>query len=87
MDYRYFPDPDLPPLRITRDFIDERNIVELPIDRRLKYKNTYKLIEDDARILSNDRLTSDFYEKLVELTGDTKKSCSYITTVLFAIFE
>jgi aspartyl-tRNA(Asn)/glutamyl-tRNA(Gln) amidotransferase subunit B len=87
MDYRYFPDPDLPPLVIAKDYIKEREIGELPIDRRLKYKNEYKLIEDDARILSNDRLTSDFYEKLVELTGDTKKSCSYITTILFAIFE
>lgn len=87
MDYRYFPDPDLPPLILDQEFIDERKIDELPIDRRLKYKNEYKLIEDDARILSNDRLTSDFYEKLVEMTGDTKKSCSYITTVLFAIFE
>jgi aspartyl-tRNA(Asn)/glutamyl-tRNA(Gln) amidotransferase subunit B len=87
MDYRYFPEPDLPPLTLTRAFIDERKIAELPIDRRIKYRDEYKLIEDDARILSNDRLTSDFYEKLVELTGDPKKSCSYITTVLFAIFE
>ncbi|GAB0174593.1 MAG: Asp-tRNA(Asn)/Glu-tRNA(Gln) amidotransferase subunit GatB [Candidatus Altimarinota bacterium] len=87
MDYRYFPDPDLPPLILSPSFLDERIIDELPIDRRLKYKNDYKLIEDDARILSNDRTTSDFYEKLVELTGDPKKSCSYITTVLFAIFE
>ncbi len=87
MDYRYFPDPDLPPLVIAKDFIKERMIDELPMDRRMKYKNNYKLIEDDARILSNDRLTSDFYEQLVALTWDPKKSCSYITTVLFAIFE
>jgi aspartyl-tRNA(Asn)/glutamyl-tRNA(Gln) amidotransferase subunit B len=87
MDYRYFPDPDLPPLHITATYIAEREIGELPIDRRLRYKNAYHLIEDDARILSNDRLTSDFYEKLVAMTGDPKKSCSYITTVLFALFE
>jgi aspartyl-tRNA(Asn)/glutamyl-tRNA(Gln) amidotransferase subunit B len=87
MDYRYFPDPDLPPLTLTPEFISEREIGELPMDRRMKYLNEYKLIEDDARILSNDRLTSDFYEELVTLTGDTKKSCSYITTVLFALFE
>lgn len=87
MDYRYFPDPDLPPLLLSKDFIEERRIGELPIDRRIKYRDTYNLIEDDARILSNDRTTSEFYEKLVELTGDPKKSCSYITTVLFAIFE
>jgi aspartyl-tRNA(Asn)/glutamyl-tRNA(Gln) amidotransferase subunit B len=87
MDYRYFPDPDLPPLRLTQEYIDMRTIGELPIDRRLKYKNDWKLPEDDARILSSDRMTSDFYEKLVEISGDPKKSCSYITTVLFAIFE
>lgn len=87
MDYRYFPDPDLPPLLLTREYIDERTIDELPMDRRLKYLEEYKLGEDDARILSNDRLTSDFYEKLVEMTKDPKKSCSYITTILFAIFE
>lgn len=87
MDYRYFPEPDLPPLTLTREFIDERNIGELPIDRRIKYLEQFKLIGDDARILSGDRYTSDFYEKLVEITGDAKRSCSYITTVLFAIFE
>ena len=68
MDYRYFPDPDLPPLVLTQGYIDERSVSELPIDRRMRYKNDYKLIEDDARILSNDRLTSDFYEELVALT-------------------
>ena len=87
MDYRYFPDPDLPPLLITREYIDERGIGELPVDRRMKYLNEYKLVADDARILSGDRLTSDFYESLVSLTQDPKKSCSYITTVLFALFE
>lgn len=87
MDYRYFPDPDLPPLILEQEFIDARHIYELPIDRRLKYRDEYGLVEDDARILSSDRLTSDFYETLVSLTGDTKKSCSYITTILFAIFE
>lgn len=87
MDYRYFPDPDLPPLILTREFIDERSIWDLPMDLRLKYLNDYKLIEDDARILSGDRLTSDFYEQLVAITQDPKKSCSYITTILFALFE
>lgn len=87
MDYRYFPEPDLPPLVITPEYIEARRVGELPIDRRIKYVESYKLIEDDARILSSDRLTSDFYEELVERTGDPKRSCSYITTVLFALFE
>ena len=87
MDYRYFPDPDLPPLILTKEYIQERDIGELPIDRRLRYLSEYKLSEDDARILSADRLTSDFYDELVAISGDAKKSCSYITTILFAIFE
>ncbi len=87
MDYRYFPDPDLPPLVLTREYINDRNIVDLPMDRRLKYLNEYKLGEDDARILSENIETSNFYEKLVAITSDPKKSCSYITTILFAIFE
>ena len=87
MDYRYFPDPDLPPLILTKEYIQERDIGELPIDRRLRYLSEYKLSEDDARILSADRLTSDFYDELIAISGDAKKSCSYITTILFAIFE
>lgn len=87
MDYRYFPDPDLPPLEISRDFIEERKVPDLPIDRREKYLNDFDLSEDDARILSQDRAISDFYETIAKISGDPKKSCSYITTVLFAIFE
>ena len=44
MDYRYFPDPDLPPLTLTPEFISEREIGELPMDRRMKYRSEYKLI-------------------------------------------
>ncbi len=87
MDYRYFPDPDLPPLVLTEAYITKREIDELPIDRRLKYLNEYKLSSDDARILASDHVTSDFYEKLVQITNDPKKSCSYITTILFSIFD
>lgn len=87
MDYRYFPEPDLPPLIVTPEFTAERAIAELPIDRRAKYIDTFELWADDARILSNERLISDYFEKLVSLTNDPKKSCSYITTILFSLFE
>jgi len=87
MDYRYFPEPDLPPLVISKEFIEARAIGDLPIDRRLKYVNEYKLQADDARILSASRELSDFYEELVKLTNDAKKSCSYITTILFTLFD
>lgn len=89
MDYRYFPEPDLLPLEITPDFVEncKKDLGELPIEKRLKYLNEYKLWEDDARILTADKNLSDYFEKLIVLTGDAKKSCSYITTILLALIK
>jgi aspartyl-tRNA(Asn)/glutamyl-tRNA(Gln) amidotransferase subunit B len=87
MDYRYFPEPDLPPLVITQEYIDERKIAELPIDRRQKYLNEWKLLPDDARILSSERAMSDFFEKTVALTNEPKKSASLILTVILGILK
>ena len=89
MDYRYFPEPDLLPLELSDEFIEEAKtcLVELPIDRRIRYLNTHKLQEDDARLLTADYELSNYFEKLFELTGDAKKSCSYITTILLALIK
>jgi aspartyl-tRNA(Asn)/glutamyl-tRNA(Gln) amidotransferase subunit B len=89
MDYRYFPEPDLLPLELSDEFIEETKklVVELPIERRLRYLNEHKLKEDDARLLTADYELSNYFEKLVELTKDPKKSCSYITTVLLALIK
>ncbi len=89
MDYRYFPEPDLLPLELSDEFIADAKkcLVELPIDRRLRYLNTHKLQEDDARLLTADYELSNYFEKLFELTWDAKKSCSYITTILLALIQ
>jgi aspartyl-tRNA(Asn)/glutamyl-tRNA(Gln) amidotransferase subunit B len=89
MDYRYFPEPDLLPLNLSDEFVNEieKLKVELPITRRLRYLNEYKLGVDDARILTADKEISDYYEELVTLTNDPKKSCSYVTTILLAIIK
>lgn len=89
MDYRYFPEPDLLPLNLSDEFIAEArtHLVELPIEKRLKYLEQYKLSDDDARILTSDRQLSLYFEKLLELTNDPKKSCSYITTILLALMK
>lgn len=86
MDYRYFPEPDLLPLALDQSEIDSTKIIELPVDRRLKYLE-YGLLSDDARILSDRRELSDFYDSLVSMTNDPKKSASLITTVLFALMS
>jgi len=89
MDYRYFPEPDLLPLDLTDDFIENvrKGVVELPIERRIKYLRDYKLSSDDARILTFSKSLSDYFEELVALTKDPKKSCSYLTTILLALIN
>ncbi len=89
MDYRYFPEPDLLALNLEDDFIDEAKstIPELPIDKRLRYLNDFKLSDDDARLLTTSRDLSEYFDELVKLTNDAKKSCSYITTILLAMIN
>ena len=89
MDYRYFPEPDLLPLVLEDDFINEARslLPELPIEKRLKYLNEYKLWDDDARILTVTRDLSEYFDELVKLTNDPKKSCSYIVTILLALIN
>lgn len=89
MDYRYFPEPDLLPLVLSDELISEVKsmIPELPIEKRIKYLNDYNLSEDDARLLTTSRDLSEYYDELVKLTNDAKKSCSYITTVLLAMMN
>lgn len=89
MDYRYFPEPDLLPLELNDEFITEAKatIPELPIEKRIKYLEKYKISQDDARILTTTKELSEYFDELVELTWEPKKSCSYITTVLLAIMN
>jgi aspartyl-tRNA(Asn)/glutamyl-tRNA(Gln) amidotransferase subunit B len=89
MDYRYFPEPDILPIVLDDAFIEEARVTlpELPIEKRLKYLEEYKLGKDDARILTVTRDLSEYFDKLVELTNDPKKSCSYMTTILLAMIN
>ncbi len=89
MDYRYFPEPDLLPVELDDEFIEEsrKQIPELPIEKRIRYLNDFKLSDDDARLLTTHRDLSEYFDELVKLTNDAKKSCSYITTVLLALMK
>ncbi len=89
MDYRYFPEPDLMPIILDDEFIEEckRKLPELPIEKRLRYLNKYNLKEDEARLLTSDKNLSDYFEKLLNFTKDPARSCSYITTILLALIK
>ena len=70
-DYRYFPDPDLPPLVISAEWIErvKKELPELPEALRKRFINDYGLPEYDATVLTQSKAMAEYYEKLISLTG------------------
>jgi len=66
-DYRYFPEPDLPPISVDRAWVAkiETTLPELPDAKRARYEQLWGVSHVDAGILSGERLVSDFFEKTV----------------------
>ncbi|NDB83410.1 MAG: Asp-tRNA(Asn)/Glu-tRNA(Gln) amidotransferase subunit GatB, partial [Alphaproteobacteria bacterium] len=66
MDYRYFPDPDLPPIILTEEFIESirENLPELPDQKLNRYIKDYGLSEYDAKLLSSDIEISRYFEEV-----------------------
>ncbi len=64
-DYRYFPEPDLPPVVVPDDWIDRcrRTLPEMPAERRRRFREDLGLREPDAALLAADRAWADFFEK------------------------
>ncbi len=90
MDYRYFPDPDLPPLVITEDFIRgvEKTLPELPDAKRARFMKDYGLNAYDAGVLTGSRELADYYEQLVRESGsDPKIAANWVTGELAAFLN
>ncbi len=87
-DYRYFPDPDLPPLMIESNTIEElkKKLPELPDKKKIRFMEELNLNEYDAEILSNDKETANFFEKIVH-KRDPKFVTSWITGELFSYLK
>lgn len=84
-DYRYFPEPDLPPLFVKRETVEEYRgmLPELPYIRRLRYIKDYGLSEGDVYLLTENKALAEYFEKTLLLTKyDPKKVASFITTVI-----
>ena len=66
-DYRYFPDPDLPPIHITEELINEIRLmlVELPIAKKKRFMNEYSMNDADADILVSDKKIADYTEQVI----------------------
>jgi aspartyl-tRNA(Asn)/glutamyl-tRNA(Gln) amidotransferase subunit B len=83
-DYRYFPEPDIPPLYLDKKIVDEYRKVlpELPNLKKKRYMEEMDLNEDDARILTSDLKLAQYFEEVVAGTSDVGKSVSFINTIL-----
>ena len=68
-DYRYFPDPDLPPLLIKSDRIEslKDSIPELPHKRKKRLIEEFDLSEEDVEVLTSSRSLADYFEDLATL--------------------
>jgi len=88
-DYRYFPDPDLVPLVIDNNWIDQvrQTLPELPESRKQRFIDQYGLLADDARFLTGTREMADYFEQCIEIFPDAKKVCNWITGSLVAFLN
>ena len=88
-DYRYFPEPDLQPLIVSEQFIEDvrRSLPELPENRRKRFGEQYGLSYADASQLVSDRDLADYYEAAAEASGNPRSAANWIRTELLRELE
>lgn len=79
-DYRYFPEPDLPPIHISDDWIEEvrASIPEMPDKRRERYTQDWGIPAYDAGVLTQTKEMSDFYDATVAAGADPKLAANWL---------
>jgi aspartyl-tRNA(Asn)/glutamyl-tRNA(Gln) amidotransferase subunit B len=90
-DYRYFPEPDLPPLEISREWVEElrARLPELPDVKKARFVAEYELGDYDAGLLVEDRAVANYYEAVVAAAGRAtpKIVANWITGALFGLMN
>jgi aspartyl-tRNA(Asn)/glutamyl-tRNA(Gln) amidotransferase subunit B len=83
-DYRYFPEPDLPPLHTPADKLNElkKLVPEMPAQKRERYEREYGLLSDDIRILTEDLYIARYFEEVISMIDNPKLAVSFINTIL-----
>ncbi len=79
-DYRYFPDPDLPPLVLSAEFIaaQQTELPELPAAKRERFVAQYALSTTDAAVLTAERAVADYYESVVRAGAEPKAAANWV---------
>jgi aspartyl-tRNA(Asn)/glutamyl-tRNA(Gln) amidotransferase subunit B len=88
-DYRYFPEPDLPPLIVSEEFIERvrATMPELPEDRRKRFVSQYGLTYAVASQLVSERSLADYYEVAAETSGNPRTAANWIRSELLRELE
>lgn len=79
-DYRYFPDPDIPPVIFTEEELADirSSLPEMPEQRMARYRTEYGISENDAVIIVSDKRVSDFFDEVVSGCKSPKNVASYL---------
>jgi aspartyl-tRNA(Asn)/glutamyl-tRNA(Gln) amidotransferase subunit B len=85
-DYRYFPEPDLPPLVVTDEFVAEQQslLPELPGKKRDRFVAQYGLSREHAAVLTASRTVADYYESVVHAGADQQTAANWVMTEVLA---
>ncbi|MCZ6504029.1 MAG: Asp-tRNA(Asn)/Glu-tRNA(Gln) amidotransferase subunit GatB [Gammaproteobacteria bacterium] len=83
-DYRYFPEPDLLPVRINEAYIQSvrKNMPELPVEKRIRFENEYDLSGADATVLTSSANLADYFEQVVKSGGDSRLAANWVRVEL-----
>jgi aspartyl-tRNA(Asn)/glutamyl-tRNA(Gln) amidotransferase subunit B len=79
-DYRYFPDPDLVPLNLEKEWIEgcRKQVIELPADRMQRFVSEFSLPEYDAGVLTTSKAMADYFEACVQLFNQPKTVSNWV---------
>ena len=88
-DYRYFPEPDIPPVIVTDTMLEEirEELPEMPDVRKNRFEEELGLPEDDARILTDDRYLADYFEEILEEVGKPKEVANVVLTEVLRVLN
>jgi len=88
-DYRYFPEPDLEPVRVADSLVKQvaETLPELPQAKTRRFQSQYGLPEYDAKILCAERPLADFFEAVVPHAPDAKKTANWFLGELLRLFK
>jgi aspartyl-tRNA(Asn)/glutamyl-tRNA(Gln) amidotransferase subunit B len=90
-DYRYFPEPDLPPLHLDRTWIEDIRaaLPELPIDKKKRFTTDYNLSPYTASVLTSEHIVADYFEKSIQAapTISPSKIANWLSSDFFGLLN